>query len=187
VAQRPRTIGSDPTELSACETRCSVCAAFEELNETFENNREELLEKKKWCFGVPPAKNLDRLQKLLRPIRSDPFIPEDIRDEVIDLIENRLHVMSGLYYREFEKYAEALAKGKQTPLDGDDPEDREAINKVHNRIVEQLSKQGCGVTSIEHAVHDIRGKIQDYFDQFNPHGIGKGPRKKHEQPPEAGE
>lgn len=158
-----------------------IHAAVAEMNAVFENNKEELLGKKKWCFGIPHSEDIDRLQKLLEPIRSDPFIPEDIREEVIDLLENRLHVMCALYFREFEKYSDGLAKGKQKPLDED--EDLDAINKIHNRVVDQLNKQGCGITSIENAVHDIRGKIQDYFDQFNPHGAGKGQRKRHEQPP----
>jgi hypothetical protein len=101
---------------------------------------------------------------------------------VVDLLENRLHVLSGIYVREFERYANDLATGKHEPLI--DPEDLDDINKIHNRCVEQMRKQGCGITDIENSVHDIRGLIQDYFDSFNPHGVGKGQRRRFEQPPD---
>ena len=85
-------------------------------------------------------------------------------------------MLSGIYGEEFEKYANNLAKGKHEPLV--DPENLDDINKIHNRCVDQMRKQGCGIDDIENAVHDIRGLIQDYFDSFNPHGIGKGRRRK---------
>jgi hypothetical protein len=72
--------------------------------------------------------------------------------------------MNGIYIREFERYADRLAKGKQTPLT-----ELDDVNKVHNRIVEQMNKQGCGIRDIEAEVHRIRGLIRDYFEGFNPH------------------
>jgi hypothetical protein len=105
-----------------------------------------------------------RLSDLLHPLLSDPFIPAHIREAVVDLVKNRLEVMTGIYLREFERYADRLAKGKQTPIT-----ELDDVNKVHNRIVEQMRKQGCGITQIEAEVHRIRGLIQDYFESFNPH------------------
>jgi hypothetical protein len=160
----------------------AVQAAIENMNETFENHREEALAAKEWYFGTPIAADVQRLDRLLRPTISDPFIPENIRETVVDLLENRLHVLRGIYVREFERYANDLATGKHEPLI--DPEDLDDINKIHNRCVEQMRKQGCGITDIENSVHDIRGLIQDYFDSFNPHGVGKGQRRRFEQPPD---
>lgn len=162
----------------------AIHSAVKEISATFVRNRDEALAAKKWYYGTPVAKNLSRLRDLLHPLRSDPFIPENIRAAVIDLLENRLHVMDGLYLNEFEKYADGLAKGKHEPLDEDDGEDLEKINKIHNRIIDHLNEQGCGITAIENAVHDIRGHIQDYFDAFSPHGVGTGRRARHEQTPE---
>ncbi len=107
---------------------------------------------------------MERLRHLLDPIVSDPFIPDNIRDAVTDLLENRLQVLSGIYWREFDKYAANLAKGKHLPLT-----ELDDVNKIHNKIVQQKNKQGCGITQIEAEVNEIRGLIQDYFDSFNPH------------------
>jgi hypothetical protein len=37
--------------------------------------------------------------------------------------------------------------------------------------------------ALDDAVHDIRGLIQDYFDSFNPHAVGKGQRERFEKTP----
>lgn len=163
-----------------------VESAIEEMNRTFENNREETLAAKEWLYGTPVATDIRRLDRLLHPVISDPFIPENIREAVVDLLENRLHVLRGIYLQEFEKYSNNLAKGKHEPLNSDDDEDLEKINEIHNRRVAEMRKQGCGIGDIESAVHDIRGLIQDYFDSFNPHGIGKGQRRRHEESPKTG-
>jgi hypothetical protein len=47
-----------------------------------------------------------------------------------------------------------------------------------------MNLQSWEITAIENAVHDIWGLIQDYFDQFNPHGVGKGRRKEYERSPD---
>jgi hypothetical protein len=138
--------------------------AIEEINQVFENHMGEILAARKYYYGTPCTEDVQRLQHLLDPVVSDPFIPEKIRAAVIDLLKNRLHVLQGIYTREFEKYADSLAKGKQSLLiELDD------VNKLHNKIVEQMNKQGCGFRQIEQDVHEIRGLIQDYFDSFNPH------------------
>jgi len=48
---------------------------------------------------------------MLAPVVSDPFIPENIRNAVIDLLKNRLLVLQNIYFRKFEKYADSLVKG----------------------------------------------------------------------------
>lgn len=148
------------------------------INWAFVRSREYLLAEGVYPFGIPVASDVTRLQALLHPVRSDPFIPENIRAAVIDLLENRVIVLGQIYFKEFEKYAKNLAKGKAEPLL---EEDLDGLNAIHNRCVEASNKQGCGIAQIEAAVHDVRGLIQDYFDAFNPHGVGRGRRKKFEQ------
>jgi hypothetical protein len=138
--------------------------AIQKINEVFENNMNEILAARKFHYGTPYTEDVKRIERLLAPVVSDPFIPDNIRAAVIDLLKNRLHVLHGIYIREFEKYADSLAKGKQSPLTQLDD-----VNNIHNKIVEQQNMQGCGVTQIEEEVHEIRGLIQDYFDSFNPH------------------
>jgi hypothetical protein len=101
---------------------------------------------------------------LLDPVISDPFVPDDIRSAVVDLLENRIRVLSDLYAEQFEKYSSDLAKGKHEPFT-----ELDDVNKIHNKIVEQQNLRGCGIAQIEAEVHEIRALIQDYFDSFNPH------------------
>jgi hypothetical protein len=82
----------------------------------------------------------------------------------VDLLDNRIRVLSSIYSDEFEKYSNNLAKGKHEPLT-----DLDEVNKIHNKIVGQQQLRGCGIAKIEEAVHELRALIQDYFDSFNPH------------------
>lgn len=152
---------SSPTHWSTVRP---VHTAIEHINEGFENHKDEILAARKYYYGTPATADVRRLHDLLDPVVSDPFIPENTRTAVVDLLRNRLHVLHGIYIREFEKYVDNRAKGRQVPL-----AELDDVNKLHNRIVEQMNKQGCGITQIDGEVHEIRGLIQDYFDSFNPH------------------
>jgi hypothetical protein len=155
-----------------------VREAIAHINWAFVRSRDYVLAEGQYPFGIPVASDVQRLQALLHPVRSDPFIPENIREAVLDLVESRVMVLGQIYYKEFEKYAKNLAKGKAEPLL---EEDLDGLNAIHNRCVDAMNNQGCGIAQIEAAVHDVRGLIQDYFDAFNPHGVGRGRRKKFEQ------
>jgi len=100
----------------------------------------------------------------LESLISDPFVPDNIRESVVDLLETRLDVLQSIYIAEFEQYERELAEGKHGPWTK-----FEDVGALHNRIVGKQRLQGCGVDQIESDVHDIRGLIQDYFDSFNPH------------------
>jgi tetrahydromethanopterin S-methyltransferase subunit B len=154
----------DPTSPMYWASRRPVHDGIRQINEVFQNNRDEILAAKKFYYGTPYTEDMKRLQHLLSPAVSDPFIPDNIRAVVVDLLQNRLDVLYGIYTSEFEKYAGKLAKGKQSPLT-----ELDDVNNIHNKIVEQMNMQGCGVTQIEKEVHEIRSLIQDYFDSFNPH------------------
>lgn len=154
----------DPSSSMYWASRRPVHDGIREINEVFQNNRDEILAARKFYYGTPYTEDMKRLERLLAPAVSDPFIPDTIRAVAVDLLRNRLDVLHGIYNREFEKYADNLAKGKQSPLT-----ELDDVNKIHNKIVEQMNMQGCGVSQIEKEVHEIRRLIQDYFDSFNPH------------------
>ena len=154
----------DPSSPKHWSKMRPVHDAIEEINNVFHRWTDDILAAKAYHYGTPYPADVKRLNELLHPLLSDPFIPANIREVVVDLVENRLQVMSSIYSREFELYAGRLAKGKQTPIT-----ELDDVNKIHNRIVEQLRRQGCGVTQIEAEVHRVRRLIQDYFETFNPH------------------
>jgi hypothetical protein len=86
-----------------------------------------------------------------------------IRELVVDLVENRLHVMCGIYIDVFEKYARDLSKGKKEPVT-----DLDSMNKIHNSVIDKLNQRGCGITQIQEEVHKIREAIRRYFESFDP-------------------
>lgn len=142
----------------------AVHEAIKEINDVFERNRDEILSERKYYYGTPVTKDIQRLYQLLDPVISDPFVPDEIRSAVVDLLDNRIQVLQSLHIEEFEKYSNNLAKGKHEPIT-----ELDDVNKIHNRIVEQQRLRGCGIGQIEEEVREIRALIQDYFDSFNPH------------------
>lgn len=154
----------DPSSQAYWPNVRPVHEALEHINSVFDRNKDEILAARSYRYGVPVTKDIKRLRQLLGPVISDPFVPDNIREAVVDLLETRLGVLQSIYYAEFERYAGELARGKHGPWTEVDD-----VNKLHNRIVEQQQLQGCGVSQIEEDVHEIRALIQDYFDSFNPH------------------
>jgi hypothetical protein len=95
-------------------------------------------------------------------LKTDPFLPKSIRDTVADLLENRAAVLMTVYRTEIEKYTKALAKGKYVnSLDRN-------WQWVHNQVVDELNKRGCGVSQILDEVHKLRLAIQRYLESFDP-------------------
>jgi hypothetical protein len=147
------------------------------IHNDFEGAKGEILSAGEWHGWVLLPRDTLNLEKVLEPVRSDPFIPENIREAVIVLLEHRLEAFGEVSNEALQEYRNALAAGKITPRDDN-------WVAVINRINAGMAKAGCGPGQVERAVHDIRGMIQDYFDQFNVHGVGKGWRKKHEKQPD---
>jgi hypothetical protein len=159
-----------------------VRKAIAEFNAIFEANRESALARKKWDFDVAYPEVMDRLDCLLGPIQSDPFVPEEIRDAVIELAERRLRGTRRVYRKELKVYADRLAQGEK-PLSPEAREDRRGILEIIERIRRGMREQKCDWGSNEKSVHTIRSMVKDYFEAFNPHGVRKGRRKKYEKPP----
>ena len=135
---------------------------LEKIHDTFEKNKKEILESKEFSPGVPDNKASRRLSDLVKKIKSDPFIPKEIREYVTEALEKRADTMLGIHLSEISKYIEELSKGKH----GNDYELNSAV--VHNRINTKLYENGCGISQVEEQVHDIRLFIQQYLENFNP-------------------
>jgi len=133
------------------------------INEVFESNKNQILAHGKYFGGIPETKDMQRLRRLLDPVISDPFIPDEVRSAVVDLLDNRLRVLQSIYFEELQKYSDSLAKGIRQPLIGPG-----SWGIIHNQINDLLYRRGCGISQIEKDVQEIRCRIQDYFDSFNP-------------------
>lgn len=135
---------------------------IKEINEEFLKNKEQILSTGKFEGGIRVLDLEDRLMSQVRRYKSEPFLPDDIRKEVLDLLENRFQAFHQSYCTVISNYRKSLAAGKHIEtLDAND-------GWVHNQLNKALYDMGCGISQIEDAVHEIRLKIKAYLDKFNP-------------------
>lgn len=135
---------------------------IDEINEEFLEHKEKILEKGEFVGGVRVSDLEKRLMSMIREYKSDPFLPEEIRSRIIDLLQNRFDVQHSITFREIIEYRNQLAKGNYN----DSLDHNWAW--LGNKINSQLYEQGCGVSQIEEAVHQIRLDIKSYLEKFNP-------------------
>ncbi|WP_148255315.1 hypothetical protein [Aidingimonas lacisalsi] len=135
---------------------------IEEINNEFIEHKEKILEMGEFPGGVRVSDLERRLMSMIREYKSDPFLPEEIRSKIVDLLQNRFDVHHSVTFREITEYRDLLAQGKHN--------DSLEMNYawVSNKINDQLYKQGCGVSQVEEAVHEIRMDIKSYLEKFNP-------------------
>lgn len=139
----------------------SLQKALQRVRDDFAENRDEIKEPKDFMC-IPVLDEWRKMSNSADKIRSDPFIPSKLRDRIHDLIKTRADVLMSVYYRNLERYQRSLIEGKV----GKDILNED--NEVHNRMVDELNKQGCGISQIEEEIHSIRTEIQQYFEKHNP-------------------
>jgi hypothetical protein len=139
------------------------------IHKDFERSKDAILAIGEWDGWILLPRDTFRLEQILEPVRSDPFIPDSIRKVVIELLEHRLAVFSEVSNEQLVEYRNALASGKI------EPNDRNWM-PILNKINAEMAKQNCGPRQVETAVCEIRGLIQKYLDSFNPHGAKRRPR-----------
>ncbi len=82
--------------------------------------------------GSPCSKQEMHLSRVLERLKSDPFLPSEIRTKIVDLVETRFEVMLSAFHEELEASTAALAKGKHwDTLDSNS-------GWIHNRINDKL-------------------------------------------------
>lgn len=136
-----------------------------EINDIFERNKDYILELEEYPFGVIVPSNINRLSNFMARIKSDPFVPKEIREVVVEFLEKRTQITMSVYCNELESYAESLVDGvKPLETDGEDLK----FDGFHNSIIEKLNEEGCGITTIEAGINKMRSCIQLYLESFNP-------------------
>jgi len=142
--------------------RRMVDDAVEAINKEFLRRKAEILREGKFQPGIRSNPDYERLSRLAQRVKSDPFIPSEIRDKIVDLVGTRADVILEAHLRQMHKYCDELAAGKyERSL-----EDSKAV--VHNRVMAELRERGCGIDEIEKEVHKLRLAIQKYFREFYP-------------------
>lgn len=134
----------------------------ERLHEEIAGQKENIVASGEVDSGVPMSPKQMQLMNLTKKYKSDPFLPEAIRNKVVGLLERRSNAMFSAYMTVMNQYMSGLAKGRYW--------DTLDTNKhwLHNQVMDHLRKDGVSITDIEEAVHDIRLEIQRYFKQFSP-------------------
>lgn len=120
-----------------------------------------------WLTTLPVLPYIFELENQLRMIYSDPFIPEDIRNPLLDLLKRRIAALGNVYDKELKLYAADLAKGNRIPGSGE-----ENSEHVLAMIYEGLDRTDCYIERFAIEVSEIRKLIQNYFRAFDPHGGG---------------
>jgi len=140
----------------------SVKEILDRIHEEIILHKNEIISGVRSLHRIPVSKKEQKLQAFLSKVMSDPFIPSDIRNKILDLVEGRLNAMRSAHHIEIEKYQEGLKSGMYwDTLDGND-------GWLHNKISRRLYKSGYGISDVESQVHKIRTDIQLYFEGFNP-------------------
>jgi uncharacterized protein YlzI (FlbEa/FlbD family) len=140
-----------------------VKEAVDEINETFREHRKDILVSGEWeGGGLSMSEGLLRIQRLARSVKSDPFIPPNIRQIIVDYCAARAAARHSAEQHALSYYRRQLAQGRNLEtLD-------ENWNWVHNLANHELHQHGFGIVQVEEKVEDIRSEIQRYLESFNP-------------------
>lgn len=140
----------------------SVDEIISEIHNEIRDHKAEIIALGEYRGGIPASAHEMHLSRLLERLKSDPFLPKEIRDVIVDLLVNRFDVMLSAFHEEIEAYTTALAKGKHwDTLDSN-------ADWIQNRINKKLYQRGCGISQIHEEVHKIRLAIQKYLESFDP-------------------
>ena len=139
-----------------------VKEVVDKLHEKIIPYKHEILTSKEIFPGTPMPKSFDELSSFLNKLKSDPFVPKDIREKVVELLMNRTNTMFCVYMDELNSYKEGLKNGKYW----DNMNENYAW--IHNRINQRLYDNGCGISQVEEAAHDVRLAIQAHMEKFDP-------------------
>lgn len=133
----------------------------DKLHQEIASRKDAILAKGEVDAGIMASPKMIQISTMLNKYKSDPFVPESIRNKVVSLLEKRDKAMNQAYLSVMYEYMSELAKGQHwETLD---------TNKhwLNSKVEERLAKAGVGFADLRDAVHDIRLEIQRYFKQFS--------------------
>ncbi len=93
--------------------------------------------------------------------RSDPFLPEKLRYELLDFTIKRKQTYSNIYFSEVGKYRKSLVRQNEA-----DP--RPSWVTVNNAIHARLSEAGFGLDDVSRKADVLRLSIQAYMQRYDP-------------------
>lgn len=127
------------------------------IHTDFERHKKAILAAGEWEGWVILPRDTLRIETILEPVRSDPFIPDNIRKAVVDLMERRLEAFSEISHEQLIAYRNALARGEIEPAE-------QNWLPIINQINKEMARRDCGPGHVEAAVHEIRRLIKEYCE-----------------------
>lgn len=114
-----------------------------------------------------------RLQKLIKEIKSSPFLPDHVVNYVVEHLTERLDVIDTVKAEQFVIFIEPLVIETQLIIveeDHSEPGINLAFNceSFEERVYSVLEKRGFLNKAAEEEVHKIRLMIKGYLKSFNP-------------------
>lgn len=113
-------------------------------------------------MGIVVSEEEMRANRLIDSIRSDPFVPESIRNKAINVLEGRAAAIRKAEDEAYDHYLSVLNKGER--LETMD----ENWHWVHNLVNDSLYKQGFGISQMQSKVDELRHEIQRHLGSFDP-------------------
>lgn len=133
--------------------------ACADIDEQYERYRRGDLSAESISIKLSP---LDmRLTEQFNRWRSDPFIPDAIRFELLDFTVKRAHTYSDIYFSELGKYRKRLVRRG-------DEERRPTWFDVNGPAHSRLAKAGFGFDDVARKVDVLRLQIQAYMQRYDP-------------------
>lgn len=135
---------------------------LDDIHEYAINNKHEILTKKTGFHGIPMPKKQIELMALKEKLKSDPFVPNEIRNKLVSILDNRVSSMFEAYHSVIGEYQKEIENGEHWDKFDDNH------GWIHNKVVSVMRKNGAGITDLENAAHEVRLEVQKYYNQFNP-------------------
>jgi hypothetical protein len=117
-------------------------------------------------IGIEPWQLEVRLTEQFNRWRSDPFIPTEIRDLLLDFTLARASASSEVYFSELGKYRKAMVRERS--IKNSSASDWTHVNI---RIVDRLRAAGFAPEQVAATVDRVKLQMQRYLLQFQPAGL----------------
>lgn len=102
------------------------------------------------------------IEILLNDVKTDPFIPEEIIDKLVDGLDTKQVSRKLIFYEGIQDFKKELSEGKF------DQDIDEASFAIQNYLNDKMYEAGCGTSQIEDEIHEVRKAIRRYLNTFDP-------------------
>jgi hypothetical protein len=140
----------------------SIKGIVDEIHKSFLSRKEEILKAKIFEDGILIGADQGRYSALTARYKSDPFLPNPIREKVVEFLHNRSKVLQEARWVTLRKYMQDLANGNNL----DTLENN--WGWLHNEVLQYCTERGAGLSQAELKIDEIRLLIQKYFEKYNP-------------------